>query len=169
VKRRRGDSHRFSGSPFLFTMQRLTITERVRWSDVDFAGIVFYGSYIRFLEIAEEDLFRTALQMTSMELYDRFNIWLPRVQIHCDFRHPAGLDELLNVDIWVKRFGGKSVTLQFETRKKADDTLIFEAHTTVACLDRETRRAKWMPDEIAVKLAPFVAQWDRPLPETQKS
>src|SRR2546425_3650192 len=34
------------------------IEEYVRWSDVDFAGIIFYGSYVRFFEIAETELFR---------------------------------------------------------------------------------------------------------------
>ncbi len=143
-------------------MEKLTITERVRWSDVDFAGIVFYGSYIRFLEIAEEELFRSALQMTSMELYEKFNIWLPRVQIHCDFRSSAELDDLLEVDIWVKRFGNKSITLQFETHKKGDSRLIFEATTTVASMDRTTKRGTRMPDEIASKLSPYVMEWVRP-------
>ena len=146
-------------------MKKLTITERVRWSDVDFAGIVFYGSYIRFLEIAEEELFRSALQMTSMELYEKFNIWLPRVQIHCDFRSSAELDDLLEVDIWVKRFGNKSITLQFETHKKGDSRLIFEATTTVASMDRTTKRGTRMPDEIASKLSPYVMEWARPQPQ----
>jgi YbgC/YbaW family acyl-CoA thioester hydrolase len=146
-------------------MQKLTVTERVRWSDVDFAGIVFYGSYIRFLEIAEEELFRTALRMTSMELYDKFNIWLPRVQIHCDFRSSAELDDLLEVDIWVKRFGNKSITLQFETHKQGDSRLIFEASTTVASMDRATKKGTWMPDEIASKLSPYVQEWARPQPQ----
>ena len=145
-------------------MEKLTITERVRWSDVDFAGIVFYGSYIRFLEIAEEELFRTALQMTSMELYEKFNIWLPRVQIHCDFRSSAELDDLLEVDIWVKRFGNKSITLQFETHKKDESHLIFEATTTVASMDRGTKKATRMPDEIASKLSPYVQEWARTQP-----
>ena len=35
-----------SPSPFL-------IQEYVRWSDVDYAGIIFYGAYVRFFEIAE--------------------------------------------------------------------------------------------------------------------
>jgi YbgC/YbaW family acyl-CoA thioester hydrolase len=146
-------------------MQKLTVTERVRWSDVDFAGIVFYGSYIRFLEIAEEELFRTALRMTSMELYDKFNIWLPRVQIQCDFRSSAELDDMLEVDIWVKRFGKKSITLQFETHKKGDSRLIFEATTTVASMDRATKKGTWMPDEIAEKLALYVTEWARPEPK----
>ncbi len=37
-----------------------TIEEYVRWSDVDFAGIICYGAYLRFFEIAETELFRAA-------------------------------------------------------------------------------------------------------------
>jgi hypothetical protein len=37
-----------SPSPFV-------IEEYVRWSDVDFAGIIFYGSYVRFFELAETE------------------------------------------------------------------------------------------------------------------
>ena len=36
------------------------INEYVRWSDVDYAGIIFYGAYVRFFEIAETELFREA-------------------------------------------------------------------------------------------------------------
>ena len=36
--------------------QPFVIEEYVRWSDVDFAGIIFYGSYVRLFEIAETDL-----------------------------------------------------------------------------------------------------------------
>ena len=39
-------------------LKKFTIEERVRWGDVDAAGIIFYGSYIRFFEIAETELFR---------------------------------------------------------------------------------------------------------------
>jgi len=33
--------------------QPFVIEEYVRWSDVDFAGIIFYGSYVRLFEVAE--------------------------------------------------------------------------------------------------------------------
>lgn len=145
-------------------LQKFTIQERVRWSDVDYAGIVFYGSYLRFLEIAEEELFRTALQLSPLELYNNFNIWLPRVQIHCDFRSSAELNDLLEVTVWVSRFGGRSITLHFEVHKLDEARLILEAHTTMACLDRTTRKSRWMPDEIAAKMGPYVAAWGRPQP-----
>ena len=40
--------------------RKFTVEERVRWGDVDAARIIFYGSYIRFFEIAETELFRAA-------------------------------------------------------------------------------------------------------------
>ena len=46
------------------TRKLFTIDEYVRWSDVDPAGIIFYGAYVRFFEIAETELFRSAGLLT---------------------------------------------------------------------------------------------------------
>ena len=53
--------------------KRFTIEERVRWGDVDAAGIIFYGSYIRFFEIAETELFR-AMGMPYGKVFDELEI-----------------------------------------------------------------------------------------------
>src|SRR2546422_5042455 len=50
------------------------IQEYVRWSDVDFAGIIFYGSYVRFFEIAETELFR-ACGLAYARVFDRYDIF----------------------------------------------------------------------------------------------
>ena len=47
-----------------------TIDERVRWSAVDKAGIIFYGAYVRFFELAEMELFRQA-GVPYSEVFDR--------------------------------------------------------------------------------------------------
>ena len=75
---------------------KFTIQEYVRWSDVDFAGLICYGAYLRFFEFAETELFRAA-GLAYGEVFERFDIWLPRVQLHCDFHSPALLDDLLSV------------------------------------------------------------------------
>ena len=36
------------------------VADYVRWRDVDAAGILCYGAYVRFFEIAETELFRAA-------------------------------------------------------------------------------------------------------------
>ena len=49
------------------------IEEYVRWSDVDAAGIIFYGSYVRFIELAETELFRAA-GLPYGEVFDRYGV-----------------------------------------------------------------------------------------------
>ena len=51
---------------------KFTIEERVRWGDVDAANIIFYGSYIRFFEIAETELFR-AVGLPYGVVFDELN------------------------------------------------------------------------------------------------
>src|ERR1017187_6205583 len=76
--------------------KRFTISERVRWSDTDRAGIIYYGQFLRFFEVAEMELFRE-VGMPYGEVFERYQIWLPRVQIHFDFRAPLLLDDLISV------------------------------------------------------------------------
>ncbi len=59
--------------------RKFTVEERVRWGDVDAARIIFYGSYIRFFEIAETELFRAA-GLPYGKVFDELNIWLPRIE-----------------------------------------------------------------------------------------
>ena len=83
-------------------MARFHIDEYVRWSDIDAAGVIFYGSYVRFFEIAETELFREA-GLPYGEVFDRFDIWLPRVHLDCDFKYPARLDDRLRVAAYFTR------------------------------------------------------------------
>src|SRR3977135_2912433 len=89
------------------------IEEYVRWSDVDFAGIIFYGSYVRFFEIAETELFR-ACGLAYARVFDRYDIFLPRKAVHSEFYWPARLDDRLRVATYVGRVGTKSMTLNLE-------------------------------------------------------
>ena len=73
-----------------------TVDERVRWSAVDQAGIIFYGAYVRFFELAEMELFREA-GVPYGEAFDRFGIWLPRAHLESDFYYPSRLDDNLRV------------------------------------------------------------------------
>src|SRR5437667_11905445 len=93
-------------------LQKFTIEERVRWGDVDAAGIIFYGSYIRFFEIAETELFRAA-GLPCGVVFDELNIWLPRVHLECDFHRAAQLDDLQEVSVWVRKIRTTSWRLQF--------------------------------------------------------
>jgi acyl-CoA thioester hydrolase len=136
--------------------RRFTIEEHVRWSDIDRAGIIYYGQFLRFFEIAETELFRS-VGLPYSEVFDRFDIWLPRVQIHFDFRKPLMLDDPIEVSAFVGRFGNKSLTLRFEVNKKGETALVAEGHVVLACVSRSTFKSISIPAEIIERLTPYLA------------
>jgi acyl-CoA thioester hydrolase len=134
--------------------RKYTIEERVRWGDVDAAGIIFYGAYIRFFEFAETELFRSVGLPYSV-MFDELDVWLPRVHLECDFHRAARLDDLLEVSVYVGRFGTKSMHLNFEVRRKGEDELIADAHFVLASVRRDTFETVPIPDELKTRLAPY--------------
>ncbi len=131
-----------------------SITEYVRWSDVDAAGVVCYGAYVRFIEIAETELFRAA-GIPYGQVFERFDCWLPRVRYACEFRRPAVLDERLTVYPRVKRIGTTSITLAFDFQN-ASAQPVAECEIVLVCVDRAAFKPKPIPHELKSALAPFV-------------
>lgn len=138
------------------THKKFTIEERVRWGDVDAARIIFYGAYIHFFEFAETELFRE-VGLAYGEMFDELKIWLPRVHLECDFRHAARLDDLLEVSVYVGRFGTKSMKLVFEVRRKGEDEMIATAHFVLAAVNQDTFETVPIPAELRERLAPYNA------------
>jgi acyl-CoA thioester hydrolase len=135
---------------------KYTIEERVRWGDVDAANIIFYGAYIRFFEIAETELFR-AVGLPYGVIFQELDIWLPRVHIDCDFHRAAQLDDLLEVSVFVGRFGNSSMQLNFEVRQKDEPELVARAHFVLAAVHRDTFEKVRIPDDLRARLAPYTA------------
>jgi acyl-CoA thioester hydrolase len=133
---------------------KYTIEERVRWGDVDAAGIIFYGSYIRFFEIAETELFR-AVGLSYAVMFDELDIWLPRVHLECDFHRVARLDDLLELSVYVGPLGKKSLRLNFEVRRKGELEIVADAHFVLAAVNRDKFKAVRIPALLRDRLAPY--------------
>ena len=142
--------------------KKFTIEERVRWGDVDAAGIIFYGSYIRFFEIGETELFR-AVGLPYGKVFDELEIWLPRVHLECDFHRAAQMDDLLQVSVYVGKIGTTSLRLDFEVRRKnevgeIEEKLMATAHFVLVSTDRENLRPVTVPEQLRSALAAYLSQ-----------
>jgi len=140
----------------LASHQVFTIEERVRWGDVDAARIIFYGAYIHFFELAETEFFRE-VGLAYGQMFDELGIWLPRVHLECDFHKVARLDDLLQVSVYVGRFGSKSMKLNFEVRRLSDEALVATAHFILAAVKQDTFETVAIPSELKERLAPYNA------------
>lgn len=150
-----GDIHARESAHAAAVSERFSIEEPVRWSDVDIAGVVCYGAFVRFFEIAESELMRAA-GMPYGKVFDRFDIWLPRVRYTCDFRAPARLDERLKVSAWIKRMGERSIAFAFLINKKDDAELVAECEIVLVCVDRKTWASRALPVELREALKRFL-------------
>ena len=131
------------------------VDEYVRWSDVDHAGIIFYGAYVRFFEIAETEMFRVA-GIPFGEFFDRFEIFLPRVHLECDFKYPARLDDRLRVAAYVTRIGNTSIRLNYDVLHIGARRLAAVAHEVLVCTNGKTLKPERPPREFLDHLDPFV-------------
>lgn len=138
---------------------KFCIEERVRWGDVDAASIIFYGAYIRFFEFAETELFR-AVGLPYGVMFNELDIWLPRVHLECDFHRVAQLDDLLEVCVYIGKFGNKSMRLNFEVRRKGEESNIADAHFVLVAVRRDTFETVTIPEDLRQRLAPYTRPQD---------
>lgn len=147
--------------PETSTPQRFRVSEYVRWSDIDLAGIICYGAYVRFFEIAESELFRS-LGLPFSKLFEDFDFWLPRAQLHFEFRTPAVLDDRLDLEMWVSKVGTSSLRLEFQARKNNPSRdLTAEAYAVLVAVGRKDLRPIPLPPALIAALAPFRADLAR--------
>jgi len=133
-------------------MAKFSIQERVRWSDVDAAEIIFYGSYIRFFEFAESEMFRS-VGFAYGRMFEELDVWLPRRHIECDFLIAARLDDLLEVTCWVSHIGNTSMRLAFEvTRPLIGPEVIATASYVLVAVERREFAKAALPQKLVQAL-----------------
>jgi YbgC/YbaW family acyl-CoA thioester hydrolase len=135
---------------------RFSVSEYVRWEDIDAAGIINYQAYLRFFGLAEVELFRSC-GLSYKTLLEEMGLWLPRVHVECDFFIPVTLDELLVVDAYFGRIGTSSIQLQFEVRRASlPDLVVAKGQYVLACVRRGEFKAVPVPEEMRQKLAQYL-------------
>lgn len=135
---------------------RFSVSEYVRWEDIDAAGIINYQAYLRFFGLAEVELFRSC-GLSYKTLFDDLGIWLPRVHVECDFHHPVTLDELLVVDAYFGKIGTTSIHLNFEVRRSEKrDEVVASGKYVLVSVRHGSFKPTPVPDVVREKLAPYV-------------
>ncbi len=125
------------------------IVERVRWSDVDRARIVYFAKYVRWLEIAEAEYLRDR-GWTYDRLETEHGLMLARVHLEIDYRKPAFLDDELTCWGQLERIGNSSLHFRFPI-ERAGERLV-DIGLVLACLDTTTLKPVRVPADLAAVL-----------------
>jgi YbgC/YbaW family acyl-CoA thioester hydrolase len=137
---------------------RFSVSEYVRWEDIDAAGIINYQAYLRFFGLAEVELFRSC-GLSYKRLFEELGVWLPRVHVECDFFHPVTLDELLVVDAYFGRIGASSIHLNFEVRRSENrEVVVATGKYILVAVKKGEFKSTAVPEELRRALGPYVEE-----------
>jgi len=108
---------------------------RVEFYETDRAGLVHFSNYFRYLDTAVGEFFRALglpgpLTRTWGGTQDDELDW-PYASVSCDFKKPLAFDDLVQIHLWVKRIGTKSLT--FGVSYQIAGAEVAQGHAVVVC------------------------------------
>jgi acyl-CoA thioester hydrolase len=125
--------------------QKLEMDIRIYYEDTDSGGVVYHANYIKYLERARTEYFRSHGFLVAELAKNGFVF--PVVRLEMDFKSPALHDDLLSVKTYPSRIGGSSVTLSQKIVRQRDNKLLVEGLVTLACIS-PAMKARRIPLEI---------------------
>ncbi len=124
---------------------------RVGFSDTDAQGIVYYGRYMPYFDLARVEYLR---RLDLLRRRDEGMEFVMRA-IAVEYFAPAVFDDEIEIFCRVARIGRTSVTYEFAAYREPDDVLMVTAMQTLVLVDLAQRRAHEIPTWIRECVAAF--------------
>jgi len=131
---------------------RYSALARVGFSDTDAQGVVYYGRYMPFFDLARVEYTRHLGLVMVHGLGERqFAMRAAGVEYHA----PARFDDLLEVFVRTKRIGRSSMTAAYAVHRLEDDALMCTAEQTMVLVEVADRRPATIPEAVRAPIREF--------------
>ena len=117
-----------------------TSIQKIRFDDVDGAGIVYYPRFLHLCHAAFEDFFDATAPFGYPALIQEKKLGFPTVHLEADFQAPLSYGDTAVVTLAVTQVGTSSMTLSYAICRKRDTAICFTATITTVLMDLTTRR-----------------------------
>jgi len=112
-----------------------TFEQKVYYSDTDSYGVVWHGSYLRWLEMGRVELCNS-MGLNINELHDQ-NIALPVVSLNVKYKSSARLENVMIVETEISEFKGFTVTFKQSIKSKETGKTFIEAEFVVVAISND--------------------------------
>ncbi len=137
-------------------MSLFTKPARIRFSDCDPAGIVFFPQYFVMFNGLIEDWVTEGLGVSYAELIGPRRVGLPTVALQSAFRAISRHGDTVALSLQLERFGSCSIDLALQCR--AGDEQRVSIRQTLVTTSLDTHRAIPLPDDLRAALRRFQEQ-----------
>jgi acyl-CoA thioester hydrolase len=132
---------------------KFSATTRVGFSDTDAQGIVYYGRYLPYFDLARVEYHRK-LGLLGMDIGEAGEEFVMRA-CTIEYFAPAVFDDVIEVHVRLARIGRTSAMWEFAAYRAKDDTLVVTATQTLVLVDLEERKAVPIPSAYTEAIRAF--------------
>ena len=122
---------------------------RVRYAETDQMGVVYYGNYAQYFEVARVETLRSI--GLSYKKIEESGILLPVSDYQIKYILPAFYDEELNIKCIIKEVSDYKIKFDYQTHNKNDKLLNFGS-TTLVFVNKQTKKPVNCPKILKEKL-----------------
>ena len=96
--------------------KKMVVNIPVRLRDIDFMGHVNHVVYLTYFEEGRKELIRSLFGIVDPGDYNFI-----MAHVTCDFIQPIKISDIVSVEIWVGKIGGKSFEFNYRIFRPGDD------------------------------------------------
>ena len=125
-----------------------TFEQKVFYSDTDAYGVVWHGSYLRWLEMGRVELC-DMMGLNITDLMENHDVVLPVVNMNVKYKSSAKLEDWMIIETEISEFKGFTVTFKQSIKSKKTGKTFIEAEFVVVAINNEGKLYRKMPEVLA--------------------
>lgn len=126
-----------------------TFEQKVYYSDTDSYGVVWHGSYLRWLEMGRVEYCEN-LGLNLIDLQNQ-DIVLPVTNLNIKYKSSAKINDEILVETEITELKSYSVTFKQVIKSKETGRTYVEADVTVVAINSDGRLYRKMPEVLSAK------------------
>jgi 4-hydroxybenzoyl-CoA thioesterase len=119
---------------------------KIRFGDIDRAGIVYYPRFMHYFHVALEEFFAGELGIEYHDMVETHRIGLPTVHLETDFSRPFSYGDNIEVEVSVLKVGRSSISFGYRVFKQGETEPRIVGHNVTVCLDMDSFKKLEIPD-----------------------
>ena len=120
--------------------------QKVYYSDTDAYGVVWHGSYLRWLEMGRVK----AIEEAGSKISDleKMNIVLPVVELNIKYKNSAKLDDVILIKTEVEEYKRFHITFKQTITDENQEKVYIEAAVKVVAIDKSGKLYRSLPEPV---------------------
>lgn len=126
---------------------------RTRYAETDQMGVIYYGTYATYYEVARVETFRK-LGISYKDMEDKERVMMPVVENKSRYLFPVHYDELLTIRVIIPKMPTVKMLYKYEFYNEAG-TLVHTGESLLCFVGKDTNRPCRPPKSILAIMSPY--------------